>query len=234
VSASIYRDHADLYARVADSRLPNSGYDRPAILRLAGDLAGRRVLELGSAAGGLTELLVGSGATVLGLDREPAMVERARERLGDAARFDVADLEQPLDTVEDASVDVVVASLVLHYLADWSDLLAEVRRALVPGGVLVFSIHHPITGWALSDQADYHRIELVHERWDWGDAVVTADMYRRPISAVFAPLREAGFAIDVVDEPLPVDTPAVDDSTRDVLMTQPIFLFVRARSTHGA
>ena len=231
MSDAIYRDHADVYATFAETSLVNAIYDRPAILKLAGDLDGRRVLELGCAAGGLTARLVERGANVLALDREKELVERARRRLGERARFEVADLEEPLDMVQTASMNVVVASLVLHYLRDWKTLLAELHRILLPGGLLVFSIHHPITGWALSGQADYHRTELIHEDWDWDGLRVTAGMYRRPLSDVFGALRGAGFTIDVVDEPLPEPVSDGDQRIMNVLATKPVFLFVRATRT---
>jgi SAM-dependent methyltransferase len=105
--------------------------------------------------------------------------------------------------VPDACIDLVIASLVLHCVKDWRPLLAELHRCLVPGGALVFSVHHPITGWQLSGKADYHRTELVSEQWDWDGQPVTAQMYRRPISAIFSQLRGAGFTVDTVDEPHP-------------------------------
>lgn len=225
----LYGDHAEIYAEHSAHSGPNAYYERPAILRLAGELSGRRVLELGCAAGALTERLVAGGADVTALDREPRLVELARRRIGSRGRVVVADLEEPLDMVPTASVDLVIASLVLHYVADWRPLLADLRRCLVPGGVLVFSLHHPITGWQLSDRTDYHRTELVRERWDVGGHEVTASMYRRPLSEVFAPLLEAGFTIDAVEEPQPVeDAPLPDDLLR-ILRTAPVFLFVRAR-----
>lgn len=135
--------------------------------------------------------------------------------------------------VQTASTNVVVASLVLHYLRDWKPLLAELHRVLVPGGLFVFSIHHPITGWAVSGQADYHRTELIHEEWDWDGVRVTAGMYRRPLSDVFGPLRGAGFTIDAVEEPLPEPVIDGDEQTVNVLTTKPVFLFVRAVRAAG-
>jgi trans-aconitate methyltransferase len=101
-------------------------------------VTGQRVLELGCAAGVLTQQLTDRGASILALDREPAMVTLARQRLAGRARIEVADLEQPLFMAPDASFDLAVASLVLHYIQDWRPLLAELRRCLVPGGVLIF------------------------------------------------------------------------------------------------
>jgi SAM-dependent methyltransferase len=223
--SGIFAEHADTYASFSEHSGPNAHYDRPAILRLAGEIAGRRVLELGCAGGALTAQLVERGADVLALDREPRLVALARERLGGQARVEVADIEQPLD-VPSASIDVVVASLVLHFLEDWAPLLGELHRCLVPGGALVFSVHHPITGWLLSDQENYHRTELISEDWDWGGQRVTARMYRRPLSAIFGQLRAAGFTVDVVDEPRP-DAP-VDPALHRILDTKPVFLFIRA------
>lgn len=228
-SDAIYAKHADAYARSSERSLVNDRYDRPAILRLAGDIAGKRVLELGCAAGVLTQQLADRGADVLALDREPRMVALARQRLRGRARVEIADLEQPLNMVPADSTDLVVASLVLHYLPDWRPLLAELHRCLTPGGALVFSVHHPITGWLLSDRADYHRTELIGEEWRWDEVLVTGRMYRRPLAAIFGPLRDAGFGIDVVDEPQPGPAAAADDSeVIRALQTMPVFLFVRA------
>jgi len=228
-SDAIYRQHADTYARFSEHSLPNARYDRPAILRLAGNVTGRRVLELGCAAGVLTQQLADRGASVLALDREPSMVALARQRLAGGARIEVADLEQPLFMVPDACIELAVASLVLHYIEDWRPLLAELRRCLIPGGALVFSIHHPITGWQLSDKADYHRTELIREQWDWDGQPVTAQMYRRPISAIFSQLRSGGFTVDVVAEPQPEPAGQTSDPrVMQILRTQPVFLFIRA------
>ena len=169
MAISIFRDHADTYAVFADKNPVNRDYDRPTILRLAGEIRGRRVLELGCAAGGLTAHLVERGADVTSVDTAPRMIELARQRLGSRARFELADLQRPLNIVPAGSIDVVVASLVLHYIEDWAPLLADLSRALVPNGALVFSLHHPISGWLLSDRTDYHRIELVSETWSWDE-----------------------------------------------------------------
>jgi 2-polyprenyl-3-methyl-5-hydroxy-6-metoxy-1,4-benzoquinol methylase len=101
-------------------------------LRLAGDVRGKRVLELGCAGGVLTAQLAGRGADVLALDREPQLVELARQRLDGRARIEVADLEQPLDIVPSGVIDVAVASLVLHYIEDWAPCSASCTAALHP------------------------------------------------------------------------------------------------------
>lgn len=230
MSDHIYTRLADHYIRSSEAGAPNALYDRPAIMRLLGDLSGRRVLELGCAAGYLTQELLASGAEVVALDKSDQMVAFARKQVGGRARVETADLNEPLDTVTDQSMDLVVASLVLHYLPDWNPVLSEVHRSLRPGGALVMSIHHPITGWLRSDQTDYHRVELIDEAWNVDGVSVTARMWRRPVSAVFAPLLKQGFVIDAVEEPTPrLDERAVPDQrTRDALNRSPVFLYIRA------
>lgn len=226
----IYTELADEYDHSSATGAPNALYDRPTILQLLGPLAGRDVLELGCAGGHLTQQLVDGGANVLAVDKSEQMIRTARQRLAGRATVEVADLEEPLRMVSDASVDLVAASLVLHYVADWGPLLTEAHRCLRPRGALVLSVHHPITGWLLSDQSNYHRTEIIEEEWHYDSGPVAAQMWRRPISAVFTPLLEAKFTIDAVVEPQPdLDESAVsDDRMRTALNTRPVFLYVRA------
>ena len=112
------------------------------MLGLAGNVAGRRILDAGCGSGPLSAALRAKGAVVTGFDVSAAMVERARQRLGEDADLHVADLSAPLPFA-DAEFDDVVASLVLHYLEDWSGPLTELRRVLKPGGRLMVSVNHP-------------------------------------------------------------------------------------------
>ncbi|CAA9258066.1 MAG: hypothetical protein AVDCRST_MAG41-2273, partial [uncultured Corynebacteriales bacterium] len=89
--------------------------------------------------GPLSAALRAKGAIVTGFDSSPAMVELARRRLGEDAALQVADLGRALPFADDA-FDDIVASLVLHYLRDWTAPLAELRRVLRPGGRLILSV----------------------------------------------------------------------------------------------
>jgi ubiquinone/menaquinone biosynthesis C-methylase UbiE len=112
------------------------------MLALAGDVAGRRILDAGCGSGPLFAALRDRGAIVTGFDKSAGMLELARRRLGDDADLQVADLGSPLP-FPDSTFDAVTASLVLHYLEDWGPALAELRRVLKPGGRLIVSVDHP-------------------------------------------------------------------------------------------
>jgi SAM-dependent methyltransferase len=131
---------ADLVAAYADTRL------RPveALLleRYHESLSGR-VLEIGVGAGRLTQALGRVASSVYGLDVSPDMVERAR-RSTPGATIDVRDMRD-LSAYPSASFDGVVAGFNVIDAVGHDDrlsILSQVRRILVPGGVLVFSSHN--------------------------------------------------------------------------------------------
>ncbi|WP_429727731.1 class I SAM-dependent methyltransferase [Amycolatopsis thermalba] len=112
-----YDSFAEVYAAENEHSLMNAYYERPAMLALAGDVAGRRILDAGCGAGPLTAELRDRGAVVTGVDASAAMLALARRRLGDEVPLHEADLRDPLPFADEA-FDDVVASLVLHYLED--------------------------------------------------------------------------------------------------------------------
>ncbi|MDB5100393.1 MAG: methyltransferase protein [Cyanobacteria bacterium RYN_339] len=101
---------------------------------------GESVLDLGCGTGELALMLsrrVGPTGHVAGIDLSKALVAGARrraKRAGLAIDYRVASIAQL--PFADATVDVVVSSLVMHHLAP--DVLAravgEIRRVLRPGG----------------------------------------------------------------------------------------------------
>jgi ubiquinone/menaquinone biosynthesis C-methylase UbiE len=137
-----YDGFAEAYSASNEKSLANAYCERPAMLALAGDVAGRRILDVGCGAGPLLEALRDRGAIVTGMDKSSGMVEVARRRLGAGADLRVAELGSPLPFPDDA-FDDITASLVLHYLEDWGPALAELRRVLKPGGRLIVSVNHP-------------------------------------------------------------------------------------------
>jgi SAM-dependent methyltransferase len=115
------------------------GVENPLLARLAAIERPERLtaIDLGCGTGPLLPHLVGRFGTVVALDFAPAMIERARERLGpDADR--VTFLNRPMDEIDDyeGRLDVAVAvnSLVMPDLRAIDRTLAAIRRGLRPGG----------------------------------------------------------------------------------------------------
>jgi tRNA (cmo5U34)-methyltransferase len=98
----------------------------------------RRVLDLGAGTGMLAARVAARypAAELVLTDGAPAMLEQARETLGDRARIVVADLAGPLPEGE---FDAVVSALAIHHLSDDDKraLFTRVRSVLPPMGVFV-------------------------------------------------------------------------------------------------
>lgn len=203
-----YDEFAEAYSRDAEHNLLNGFYERPEMVRLAGDVAGRRILDAGCGSGPLSAALRERGALMSGFDLSAAMIGLARERLGEDADLVVADLAQPLPYA-DAAFDDVVASLVLHYLEDWSAPLAELRRVLEPGGRLILSVNHPMLFKLMDPRADYFGVEEFSYDAEHGGRTVVYTNWHRPLQAMTDAFTAAGFRISALSEP-PVDpgTPA--------------------------
>jgi SAM-dependent methyltransferase len=221
-----YDSFAEAYAAENEGSLVNAYYERPAMLALAGDVTGRRVLDAGCGAGPLSAALRDRGAVVTGVDASPGMLALARRRLGDDVALHVADLTDPLPFA-DAAFDDVVASLVLHYLEDWAPTLAELRRVLRPGGRLIASVDHPFVAYTIQDpRPDYLATGSYGFAWTLDGRAVPMRLWRRPLHAMTDAFTAAGFRLSAISEPRP--DPAARDLFPDGfrhLSTTPTFLF---------
>jgi ubiquinone/menaquinone biosynthesis C-methylase UbiE len=200
--ANDYDSFAEAYAAETESNLINGYYTRPAILDLAGDVAGRRILDVGCGAGPLLEALRGRGAIVTGVDPSTKILELARRRLGDSAALQQADLSYPLPFPDGAFDDVIVC-LVLHYLQDWTVPLAELRRVLAPGGRLIVAVNHPFTYKLAHPDGDYFATREFSEENTFSGQSVVLTYWHRPLHAITGAFIDAGFRIAVMSEPSP-------------------------------
>jgi len=225
-----YDAMAQAYAADVEDNAFNAYYERPATIRLLGDVAGKRVLEVGCGPGSLTSWLVQAGATVTAMDVSEEMVRTTRRRVGDRAQVLLADLEQPLRFLANGSVDLVVASLVLHYLRDWDRVFREFRRVLASDGLVVFSTHHPAMDWQLHRPDDYFAVDQITESWNKGGRDFPVTFWRRPLTAMTSAITAPGFVIESISEPKPTPELAQRDaSAYRLLLTKPAFLFFRLR-----
>jgi SAM-dependent methyltransferase len=96
---------------------------------------GRRVLDLGCRSGALTRYFL-DGNSVVGLDVDAAALEKARKLGIEPVQGNV---EEPLP-FDDESFDAVVAGELFEHLQFPDALVAETKRVLRPGGVLVGSV----------------------------------------------------------------------------------------------
>lgn len=104
------------------------------------DVAGTIALDVGCNEGYFSGRLASSGAAfVFGFDADDDVIAVARQRFTDV-RFAVLDWDRPWQGVVPrlGSYDLALLVSALHYSQAPDTLIAKIRTALVPGGLLVF------------------------------------------------------------------------------------------------
>ena len=147
MAQNIYDDEAFFagYSMLPRSVFGHDGAPEWTTLRdMLPDLRGRRVLDLGCGFGWFSRWAADHGAVeVLGIDLSARMLARARADTPDlTVTYQQHDLDQVV--LEPQGFDLVYSSLTLHYLEDLSAFLRKVHTTLHTGGVLVFSVEHPM------------------------------------------------------------------------------------------
>lgn len=125
-----------------------------------------RIIDLGCGTGELTARLVETGASVIGLDADAAMIDAARERLGDAAELRVADAH---DFSVDEPVDAVISNAALHWMPAPVEVMGCVSDALRMGGRFIAEMGatgNVATVISAVDQA-CREAGLPERRWPW-------------------------------------------------------------------
>lgn len=196
---AVYDEVGSTFAVHAADSAYNAHYDRPAVLALAGDVSGLKVLDAGCGPGFYAEELTQRGAEVVALDASATMIDLARDRLGDRATVLQHDLAEPLPFV-DAAFDLVVCALVISYVDDRAAVFAEFARVLRPGGRVVVSTQHPTVDW-LHHGGSYFAVEVVEEEWTSLRRAVPS--WREPLTAFCAAATDSGLLIERLVEPQP-------------------------------
>jgi SAM-dependent methyltransferase len=117
------------------------GLDLAAAACLRAGESGQSWLDVGCGPGHLGVRLGAAGVPVIGIDRDPAMLEHARHRRrkAHAHRFAVLRADAASLPFRDASLAGVVATSLCGCLSDASGFLGEAARVLRPGGHLVLT-----------------------------------------------------------------------------------------------
>jgi ubiquinone/menaquinone biosynthesis C-methylase UbiE len=116
----------------------------PVLSRAARLAPGMRVLDIATGTGLSAEAAlatVGPTGHVTAADLSPAMVEKARERLGKAPNVLVSVEDGQALSFSDRSFDAVLCNLGLMFFPDPARGLSEFRRVLRPGGRVAVSVN---------------------------------------------------------------------------------------------
>jgi SAM-dependent methyltransferase len=112
------------------------------LFRLAGISPGMRVLDIGCGAGDVSMLLadlVGPTGSVIGVDRDAAILDQARARVAEAGLANVSFLASDVtDLVLDEPVDALVGRLILIHFTEPAAAVRALTRLVRPGGIVSF------------------------------------------------------------------------------------------------
>ena len=224
--------HWDRVSEWYDELLTDRGSDHhervlvPRTLALLEPQQGERVLDVACGQGVLSRAIAERGASVVGVDASPRLIDRARDlrTAEESIEYRVGDAQRLSETIDAgaAGFDGATCLMALMNIEDLRATLAGVASSLRPGGRFVGVILHPAfrtprrTAWGWEGatpetQRQFRRVDayLGEEAIPItmnpgaqasGAEAVTTTTFHRPISAYVDSACRAGLLIDALEE----------------------------------
>lgn len=120
----------------------NELIEQPTTFSLLGKITGKKILDAGCGSGIYSKILAKKGAKVYALEISKKMVDLAKDYCkGDNIQFKYGSIDKL--PYKNNSFDIVLASLVIHYLKNPEKAFEEFNRVLKKNGILIFSTNNP-------------------------------------------------------------------------------------------
>ncbi|MFJ5766483.1 class I SAM-dependent DNA methyltransferase [Lysinibacillus sp. NPDC093210] len=232
--ASAYNDEKffkDYMSRRNRVESPNNIIEKPILLELISDVAGKKVLDLGcgDAQFGL-ELLQKGCVHYDGVDGSENMVKKATKNLNET-KGNVHHSSMEAWNFQKEKYDLVFSRLALHYLADLKSIFMDIHKTLSSKGKFIFSVQHPILTSSIKSAAtsatktdwivdDYFYSGKRVEPWINKNVV----KFHRTVEEYFQLLKFAGFTINDIREGVPKSENFSSESEFQRRMRIPLFL----------
>lgn len=225
----MYTTYAKQYDLAVQDNLYNAHFERPNTLALVGDVAGKKVLDLGCGSGIYAQILSESGAdSVTCIDAAQEMIDIVKDKLGDSVNAYAQNLALGLPEEANAQYDLVICPLMVHYIEDLRPLFNDIQRVLKPGGQFVFSTHHPFADFECSASDNYFEKERIEDVWDTIGKPVAMAFYRRSLQDITDAITGSNMAMLAVSEG------KVNEKIREIsqehyqrMATYPNFIFIK-------
>lgn len=194
----------------------------PNVLRLLGDITGKKILDMACGQGIFSEKLRDSGALVTGVDLGKQLIKIAEEKSLSIKQkgthrvtYHVSSTED-MFMLKDNSFDIVVCILALQNIENLQKTIKEASRVLEKNGRLLFVLNHPsfrnprhtFWGYNETDDTQYRRIDEYmsesHVKIDMTpgsthDKKFTVS-FHRPLQVYMKTLFKEGFVISRLEE----------------------------------
>ncbi|MBZ0281363.1 MAG: class I SAM-dependent methyltransferase [Anaerolineae bacterium] len=215
---------------------PNDTIEKPVFMELLGDFHNTAILDLGCGDGRFGAELLSKGCqSYTGVEASKRMVNLAQEQLtpvgGVLHHASIENWAYP-----QATFDLVISRLALHYVEDINGIFTLVHHALKPGGKFLVSVEHPVitsdnsaateTGIRYNWIVDNYFVTGQRDvRW-MGSQV---SKFHRTIQDYFVGLQRANFTIEQLREPHPQLEFITDNELYNRRLRIPLFLLLSAR-----
>ncbi len=141
----------------------------PNLLKMLGEVQGKKMLDLACGQGIFSRLLADKGAHVVGVDLGKELIELAEKKNKDYA-FRVHYFHGASDDlymIKDGTIDTAVCVLAIQNIEKLQETFQEVSRVLKTGGRFFLVLNHPAfrnpkhTHWGYDEQANiqYRRVD---------------------------------------------------------------------------
>ena len=183
----------------------------PVIVRLAGKVKEKKILEIGCGNGYLSRKMAKKGAKVTAIDISEKFIHLAsnkekRNPLG--VRYFVKDAAN-LRGIKSRNFDIVIANMVLIDIPNAEKTIKETSRILKEKGKFIFSITHPVLNDFIQERViinkdrKYLAVAVykyltpfsIRETFGVGKITITATQFHRPIGSYFKYLTESNFLV---------------------------------------
>lgn len=187
----------------------------PGVLKLMGDVRGKKVLDVACGQGVLCRLLAESGAQVTGVDSAEPLIHMARQRdAGSSVRYLIGDARD-LDYLPAGEFDMAACVLSIQNIHPIQGVFDTVSRRLKDRGSMVIVMMHPCFrgakesswGWDQEQSVQFRRVDryMIPRKSPIVASPGKKDgtytwTFHKPIEDYVKSCRKAGLLIDALEE----------------------------------
>lgn len=203
------------------------------------DFHNKTVLDLGCGFGWHAAYAMEKGAaSVIATDISEKMISTAKQKNPHTnIQYRCEAFED--SSFESSSFDIIIASLMLHYLESFDLFISKISNWLKPGGILIFTVEHPVfTAYGTQEWTYDAKGNILHFPIDnyfyegkrnttfLGESVVK---YHRTLTTYLETLLQQGFSLLHVIEPKPTEQMLEEIAEMKDELRRPMMLIVSAK-----
>lgn len=203
---NMYNKYADIY--IAKRKVRSKSFynlylsDYQLLKQLKPIIKNKMTLDIGCGDGTFTNELFKLGAKIQGVDISEKLIEYAKQHYK-KINFNVVNASKL--NFNNRSFDIVVSNLMIHYFKELKPLFNEISRVLKPGGIFLFSFHHPFNEvLELHTNGKKTKVFIMpyfHEdEYFWEMEGMKMKSYHHTFTEVSKKLKESSFYIEEIEE----------------------------------